>query len=622
VQPAAVIQAADKATAKTPSAMTECEANSCARGIQGAWEFDHAEGIAKWTNGGGAKLTIERFDAEAVVIRRVDLPQTLGYGIVGIYRGVLKGNRIDGTLTYSVRNGPEQQMPWYATIGAPEPKTTSDTPPEAPKPPIQIVPVIPPTSPLGSNQTAEPQFSTSSPPKSAFFCGAATCFTLQWENGRYTRSGLPDETFTVESFTKESVVLHRHDTPQKWNGFSADVVYAGTVHTDGSSLTNTRIAGAPGEFTLRWGNALRAPSYIAMKMMIPNNGNVLADMVRVPGSELYDALWPGNTRALVSVQSWNAGPVIRIEHDATFPGVTAEGQSPFVGSFNAPVTWQGQWPFQMSFTSPMPRTTFWRAGEGPPVKNPPPACDPNTRENLDEKALWSRVVGARILDMRQAVCWHAVGAAREMVEFQTQYAYDFLYGVGVKQDYAAARLWAEKAAAHGDENALFILADIYYEGLGVAKDEAKVRAWNAKRATLEIEREKKLVGNFTIGEAVGRCVDDWGRMARTGVDCYEVVALDLHGRSQAVTGQIFKSYQGAKEKCLQVTGQREREECSLDVLSRESGNSVSSFLDAAALDARIASLRKFCQRNSSKTLSNGDSFDAPRCERAISGQKQ
>jgi hypothetical protein len=255
------------------------------------------------------------------------------------------------------------------------------------------------------------------------------------------------------------------------------------------------------------------------------------------------------------------------------------------------------------------------------VKNPPPVCDPNTRDTLDEATIWSRVVGARIVDMRQAVCWHAVGAARDMAAFQTQYAYDFLYGVAVKQDYAAARSWAEKAAAQGNENAHFILADIYFEGLGVPQDSAKVRAWNAKRADLEIARERKVVFNLSIDEALGHCVDDWGRMARTGIDCYKVIALDLNGRSQAVTGQIFKSYQGDKEGCSKKTG-RERDECYRDLAGSESDNSVGSFFDAAALDARIASLRKLCQRNSGTTLSNGEVFDASRCERAIRREMQ
>jgi hypothetical protein len=43
----------------------------------------------------------------------------------------------------------------------------------------------------------------------------------------------------------------------------------------------------------------------------------------------------------------------------------------------------------------------------------------------------------------------------------------------------------------------------------VAQDETKVRAWNAKRADLEIARERKVVFNLSIDEALGHCVDDW-----------------------------------------------------------------------------------------------------------------
>src|SRR5271168_2323118 len=53
------------------------------------------------------------------------------------------------------------------------------------------------------------------------------CFTHTLENELYVRADGSDETWSIERFTSTSVVLHRHDPPAAWNGFSADVTYRG-----------------------------------------------------------------------------------------------------------------------------------------------------------------------------------------------------------------------------------------------------------------------------------------------------------------------------------------------------------------------------------------------------------
>src|SRR5580658_712984 len=62
------------------------------------------------------------------------------------------------------------------------------------------------------------------PPHELHFCWT-NCFTLTSDKGVYRRTDGSDETWTVERFTPTMVVLHRHDVPAAWNGFSADVVY-------------------------------------------------------------------------------------------------------------------------------------------------------------------------------------------------------------------------------------------------------------------------------------------------------------------------------------------------------------------------------------------------------------
>ena len=52
----------------------------------------------------------------------------------------------------------------------------------------------------------------------------------------------------------------------------------------------------------------------------------------------------------------------------------------------------------------------------------------------------------------------------------------------MKQDYAQAIEWYQKAADHGDAGAEFNLGWLYEHGVGVAKDEAQAAAWYGKAA--------------------------------------------------------------------------------------------------------------------------------------------
>jgi len=91
-------------------------------------------------------------------------------------------------------------------------------------------------------------------PEQIHFCWT-NCFTLQWAGGQYQRSDGTAETWTVEHFGSDSVILHRHDAPAAWNGNSADVTYAGQV-ADGQ-LTNITVNGHPvPEVAMAWGAAL------------------------------------------------------------------------------------------------------------------------------------------------------------------------------------------------------------------------------------------------------------------------------------------------------------------------------------------------------------------------------
>jgi len=92
------------------------------------------------------------------------------------------------------------------------------------------------------------------PPSRLHFCWTS-CFALILDNGVYRRTDGADETWTVETFSTNGIVLHRHDAPADWNGYSADVVYAGQVSND--RLIGVTVNGKPTSgIDASWGSAL------------------------------------------------------------------------------------------------------------------------------------------------------------------------------------------------------------------------------------------------------------------------------------------------------------------------------------------------------------------------------
>jgi hypothetical protein len=93
-----------------------------------------------------------------------------------------------------------------------------------------------------------------SPPVELHFCWT-NCFTLILDNGVYHRADGTAETWTVETFSPDAIVLHRHDAPADWNGYSEDVVYAGQVAND--RLIDVTVNGKPTSgIDASWGAAL------------------------------------------------------------------------------------------------------------------------------------------------------------------------------------------------------------------------------------------------------------------------------------------------------------------------------------------------------------------------------
>jgi hypothetical protein len=213
-----------KPQAATPVTMTECEGtNNCA-----TWTFLGSQGNGQWPSGEVANLSVERYDANSVVIRRADSTGSSA-GLTAIYTGTRHDDRVGGEFTSSwPGHWDNKSGNWYATVEKPQ----------SPPPVMRVC-----ANPGNWNQ----------------------CSTWTWVNGHYDgwREWGAIATMTVESFSRESVIIHRADTGppgpgRPGAGFS--MVYRGTISSDGNSIldgTSVGNDGRTGAFRAYWGAALR-----------------------------------------------------------------------------------------------------------------------------------------------------------------------------------------------------------------------------------------------------------------------------------------------------------------------------------------------------------------------------
>jgi hypothetical protein len=222
-------QSTAKPRSGAPVTMTECEGtNNCA-----TWTFLGTQGNGQWPSGEVANLSVEHFDTASVVIRRADSTGPSA-GLTAVYRGTRNGNRVGGEFTSSWP-GHWNNMTgnWYATIGRA----------------AQSIPTL--------MRVCDP---------------AHSCGTLTWNNGHYDGvwgggGAGPDgsqgviATMTVESFSPDSVILHRSDSNRPGYFYT----YTGKISSAGNSILNgiwegdagSREAGLLGHYTATWGAAFQ-----------------------------------------------------------------------------------------------------------------------------------------------------------------------------------------------------------------------------------------------------------------------------------------------------------------------------------------------------------------------------
>ena len=102
-----------------PIRLTECENNQCV-----AWTFYGSHGNVTWPDGTVSTLDVSWAGFPAITIRRQDISGH-NHGLVATYSGMIRSNRIDGTIAFSwpipkvvfIRPKPKPTTgTWYATI--------------------------------------------------------------------------------------------------------------------------------------------------------------------------------------------------------------------------------------------------------------------------------------------------------------------------------------------------------------------------------------------------------------------------------------------------------------------------------------------------------------------------
>ena len=128
-----LLPAQDAASPAPPARLLVCEApnDACTlpnASYPGEWHFEGTEGSAATPNGpAGARLTIERYDGQTIVIRRFDRSGPTA-GLSGLYTGTIEGNKISGTVKWSWEGHPDMPSTgmWTAIIqSVPETETNS-----------------------------------------------------------------------------------------------------------------------------------------------------------------------------------------------------------------------------------------------------------------------------------------------------------------------------------------------------------------------------------------------------------------------------------------------------------------------------------------------------------------
>ncbi len=297
------------ASASLPAAMTEteCTGEQCApdTGVSGTWRFSGVMGRAVWSNGAEATVVVERLDDGGVEIRRIDLPNSSSYGLTAVYKGTLRGDRVEGTVVWSWNghwNDEHLAGRWSAEMRA-------------------SLPAPPPASAVTI-------------PASMIECEADQCapgreggcrWTFQGREGEsHCRNGATSK-LEVLQFDTDGVVIRRTELPKSVSvGLTA--LYTGILR--GDKITGVGTWSWPGHWNNhnpsgKWFASVDAASSQALP---PIPGPLVSPEVHPDGSVTFRAFRPSSLEMFVQIDGEK--PVIMQKDDLGVWSLTTEPLEP------------------------------------------------------------------------------------------------------------------------------------------------------------------------------------------------------------------------------------------------------------------------------------------------------
>ena len=143
-------------------------------------------------------------------------------------------------------------------------------------------------------------------------------------------------------------------------------------------------------------------------------------------------------------------------------------------------------------------------------------------------------------DYAKAMKWYQKAAENGNNDVQLQYELGYMYenGLGVEQDYVKAAEWYEKAAINGHLLAQYNLGYFYDEGLGVKQDYVKAAEWYEEAA---------INGHPEAQVFLGAMYEDGVGVKQNyvkAVEWYQKAADNGNSEAQCILGEMYENGKG------------------------------------------------------------------------------
>lgn len=493
-----------------PTQMTECESNGCG----GDWKFTGRAGKAVWAQGVFADLTIERFDAEQVVIRRKDTgANTLGATVV--YTGSIHGHRIEGDAVYNWPghwNNKPVTVHWYADIIDPSAPSRATKPQDA---------MTAPSSSAGAFPYLDGIWQAKLPPSAT---PVFLAFVSQGADVTFVRVSPGETKVTWRGHFSSSTQLAGHscgnsdhiENPNCLPELSTGTLVSPTHFKDSFGAELDKIAGPD---DIRYSVGLERAKLVNKEAYLPDKPIDIAGV--------WQSAEPGGGGfARINVQQHDNDVKIS---DANPPGAIV-----FSGRYQKNPMFSGTGKSKNSPAGEVPYSVFIDDSDhlrldheyqshpyfrvtAPGAHDIP--CDAKNRYRVTP--VYASIRGQIALaahEDRDAECWLKIGAEGNIARAQSMLAAMYVRGIGgAAPNYGEAFRFAALSAQQHDISGELVLAGLFREGKGTNMDPVKAKFWedqvnaSKQRALWQLLTTKNSFGLSAaniVGALMKAAVDD------------------------------------------------------------------------------------------------------------------